>query len=118
MANVDILNITCPNNCLVWEEVAGSSFFTIQASHRALVQGSQIAARIGEECASCESQAPEAGCFLASSVFWNSTGGHIVSNVNTGAGFSRSGIDADYLLGVSHRQARASDHPTDSAAVH
>ncbi len=81
----------------IWEEAAGSSFFTIQSQHRALTQGSQIARRLGMECASCDSQAPEIACFLANS-FWNATGGHIQANVNTGN--VRSGIDADYLLGV------------------
>lgn len=83
----------------LWEEVAGSSFFTIQSQHRALVQGSQTAARLGESCPNCDSQAPQLACFLASPAFWNATGNHIISNINTPAGFDRSGIDADYLLG-------------------
>lgn len=83
----------------LWEEVAGSSFFTTLSQHRALVQGPQVAARLGLSCPNCESQAPEIACFLANS-FWNATGNHVISNINTGAGFGRSGIDANYLLGV------------------
>jgi len=82
----------------LWEEVAGSSFFTIQSQYRALVQGSQIAARLGESCPNCASQAPQIGCFLENS-FWNASAGHVIANINGGGG--RSGVDANYLLGVS-----------------
>lgn len=89
-----------------WEEVAGSSFFTVQSQHRALVQGIEVAARLSQSCPNCQSQAPEIACFLASPAFWNATANHVVANVNTDPGFSRSGIDADILLGVSGVQTR------------
>jgi len=81
----------------LWEEVAGSSFFTVIAQHRALVQGQHVASSLGESCAGCASQAPQIACYIASS-FWNATGGHIIANIDTTS--SRSGIDANYLLGV------------------
>ena len=34
----------------LWEEVSGSSFFTINAQHRALVEGSALAAQLGKSC--------------------------------------------------------------------
>jgi glucoamylase len=40
----------------LWEEVQGSSFFTIAAQHRALVEGSALAAQIGQSCTYCDSQ--------------------------------------------------------------
>jgi len=82
----------------LWEEVAGSSFFTVLAQHRALVQGQNVAARLGQSCAGCAAQAPQIACYIANS-FWNQTGGHIIANINTTA--ARTGIDANYLLGVS-----------------
>lgn len=75
----------------LWEEVEGSSFFTIAAQHRALVEGSTFATALGETCDGCDSQAPQVLCFLQS--FWN--GEAIVSNlVDNG----RTGLDANSVL--------------------
>ncbi|KAA6413885.1 MAG: glycoside hydrolase family 15 [Lasallia pustulata] len=60
----------------LWEEVDGSSFFTIAVQHRAL--------------------APQILCFLQS--FWN--GGSILANINDNN--ARSGEDANTLLGSIH----------------
>ncbi|QSZ31699.1 hypothetical protein DSL72_001266 [Monilinia vaccinii-corymbosi] len=78
----------------LWEEVQGSSFFTIAAQHRALVEGSALAAQIGQSCTYCDSQAPQVLCFLQS--FWSSSSGYIISNINTNNG--RSGKDANSIL--------------------
>ncbi|KAJ5178483.1 Six-hairpin glycosidase [Penicillium coprophilum] len=75
----------------LWEEVEGSSFFTIAAQHRALVEGSAFAKSLGESCEGCDSQAPQILCFLQS--FWN--GKSVVSNV---ADNGRSGLDANSVL--------------------
>ncbi|KAL9108191.1 MAG: hypothetical protein Q9227_007046 [Pyrenula ochraceoflavens] len=80
----------------LWEEVSGSSFFTIAVQHRALVEGSAFAKSIGQSCAGCDSQAPEILCFLQS--FWN--GEYITSNINENNG--RSGKDANSVLGSIH----------------
>ncbi|MCJ1313723.1 hypothetical protein MMC25_007403 [Agyrium rufum] len=77
----------------LWEEVSGSSFFTIQNQWRALVQGSQVAKTLNQTCDSCDSQAPEVLCFLQS--FWN--GQYVVSNINTET--ERSGHDTNSILG-------------------
>ena len=86
----------------LWEEVQGSSFFTLQLQHRALSEGVNTASALashggqGISCPSCESQAPEILCFLQS--FWN--GKYIVSNINVNNG--RTGLDANSLLGSIH----------------
>ena len=53
----------------LWEEVRGSSFFTTAVQHRALIEGNNLAERIGKSCSACVSQAPQILCFLQS--FWN-----------------------------------------------
>ncbi|KAI9643405.1 glycoside hydrolase 15 protein [Ciborinia camelliae] len=78
----------------LWEEVQGSSFFTVAAQHRALVEGSALAAQIGQSCTYCDSQAPQVLCFLQS--FWSSSSGYIVSNINQYNG--RTGKDANSIL--------------------
>ncbi|KAJ5827845.1 Six-hairpin glycosidase [Penicillium robsamsonii] len=75
----------------LWEEVSGSSFFTIAAQHRALVEGSTFAKQVGSSCSYCDSQAPQVLCFLQS--FW--TGSYTLANFGGG----RSGKDANTLLG-------------------
>ncbi|PYH95467.1 histidine-tagged glucoamylase [Aspergillus ellipticus CBS 707.79] len=78
----------------LWEEVDGSSFFTIAVQHRALVEGSTFAASVGSSCSWCDSQAPQILCYLQS--FW--TGSYILANFDS----SRSGKDANTLLGSIH----------------
>ncbi|KAJ5679064.1 glycosyl hydrolase family 15 [Penicillium macrosclerotiorum] len=79
----------------LWEEVQGSSFFTIAAQHRALVEGSAFANSLGESCTGCDSQASEVLCFLQD--FWNGTA--VVSNL---ANNGRSGLDANSLISSIH----------------
>ncbi|XHG08025.1 hypothetical protein AWENTII_011153 [Aspergillus wentii] len=78
----------------LWEEVQGSSFFTIAVQHRALVEGSRFAAQVDASCPYCDSQAPQILCFLQS--FW--TGEYILANFGGG----RTGKDANTLLGSIH----------------
>jgi glucoamylase len=75
----------------LWEEVEGSSFFTIAAQHRALVEGGTLALKIKQDCNGCSS-APQVLCFLQS--FWNGT--NIVANIN--GNFRRSGKDTNSIL--------------------
>ncbi|CAK7238438.1 glycoside hydrolase 15 protein [Sporothrix eucalyptigena] len=79
----------------LWEEVDGSSFFTIAVQHRALVEGNTFATAVGSSCSYCESQAPQILCFLQS--FW--TGSYILANF---ANNGRTGIDANSVLGSIH----------------
>lgn len=77
----------------LWEEVSGSSFFTIQAQYKSLVEGAALASSLRVPCAGC-SQAPQVLCFLNS--FWN--GKYYTANINGGS--YRSGIDANVMLGA------------------
>ncbi|KAE8355874.1 Six-hairpin glycosidase-like protein [Aspergillus coremiiformis] len=88
----------------LWEEVPGSSFFTIAVSHRALVEGSTFAKNVGSSCPYCDSQAPQVRCYLQS--FW--TGSYVLANFGSG----RSGKDVNTLLGSIHTfdpQAKCDD---------
>lgn len=76
----------------LWEEVNGSSFFTIQTSHRALAEGQQLARDLGVKCTGCD-QAPQVLCFLQN--FWN--GEYFVANINTNT--ERSGLDGNTIVG-------------------
>ncbi|KFA70732.1 hypothetical protein S40288_08878 [Stachybotrys chartarum IBT 40288] len=80
----------------LWEEVNGSSFFTISASHRALVEGAALAETLGTTCANCSQYAPQVLCFAQS--FW--TGTYIDSNINTNDG--RTGRDVNSILSSLH----------------
>ncbi|KAJ5126576.1 glycosyl hydrolase family 15 [Penicillium atrosanguineum] len=75
----------------LWEEVDGSSFFTVAAQHRALVEGSAFATTLGQSCDICDSQAPQILCFLQG--FWNGTSA--ISNLPSD---NRSGLDANSVL--------------------
>jgi glucoamylase len=82
----------------LWEEVSGSSFFTVAAQHRALVEGSALAALLGKSCTYCDSQAPQILCFLQT--FWGPSQGYILANINQNNG--RTGKDANTILGSIH----------------
>jgi glucoamylase len=84
----------------LWEEVHGSSFFTIAVSHRALVEGSALASKLGASCGHCDSQAPQVLCFQQS--FWTSNGNYIISNTNTDTNIGRAGKDANSILASIH----------------
>ncbi|KAG6007643.1 hypothetical protein E4U21_005724 [Claviceps maximensis] len=86
----------------LWEEVNGSSFFTVAATHRALVQGAALAKALGEPCPDCESTASQVLCFAQS--FWSGARGYIESNINTNAKAKagRSGKDANSMLSSIH----------------
>ncbi|KAK0634696.1 glucan 1, 4-alpha-glucosidase [Bombardia bombarda] len=78
----------------LWEEVNGSSFFTIMASHRALVEGAALASTLSTSCAACTTVAPQILCHLQS--FWVSNGNYINSNQFISG---RNGRDANSILG-------------------
>jgi len=79
----------------LWEEVDGSSFFTIAAQYRALIEGTALGNRLHKDVSAYGSQAPNLLCFLQT--FWN--GRYAIANINVNQqGFSRSGIDANTVL--------------------
>ncbi|KAJ5939399.1 Glycoside hydrolase family 13 [Penicillium verhagenii] len=75
----------------LWEEIEGSSFFTVAAQHRALVEGSAFAQSLGQSCTGCDSQAPQVLCHLQD--FWNGTS--VIANL---ANDGRSGLDANSVI--------------------
>lgn len=79
----------------LWEEVHGTSFFTLNAQHRALTSGGYLAEILGVPCKPCQ-QAPEIACLLQH--FWNGTGGYITADVNRNQITTRSGINASPLI--------------------
>ncbi|KAI0804948.1 family 15 glycosyl hydrolase [Xylaria sp. FL0064] len=82
----------------LWEEVNGSSFFTVAAQHRALVEGSALAKALGSTCSACDAIAPQVLCFLQT--FWSSSSGYTLANINVNNG--RSAKDANVILGSIH----------------
>jgi glucoamylase len=80
----------------LWEEINGSSFFTLSASHRALVEGAALATKLGQTCDGCTDAASQVLCFLES--FW--TGSYIDSNINVNDG--RTGKDINSIISSIH----------------
>lgn len=76
----------------LWEETNGTSYFTIAAQHRALVEGSNLASSIGQSCPNCDSQAPQLLCLQQD--FW--TGSYVKANINVDN--NRTGIDINSVL--------------------
>ena len=76
----------------LWEEVLGSSFFTIQNQHRALIEAQQLASMLDEKCTGCD-QAPNVLEMLQ--YFWNKE--YIDSNINVDE--KRAGIDGNTIVG-------------------
>lgn len=76
----------------LWEEVLGSSFFTIQNQLRALIEAEQLAFMLDEKCTGCD-QAPNLLQMLQ--YFWNKE--YIDSNINVDE--KRSGIDGNTIVG-------------------
>ncbi|KAH9898805.1 carbohydrate-binding module family 20 protein [Xylariomycetidae sp. FL2044] len=82
----------------LWEEVNGSSFFTVAAQHRSLVEGSRLAEALGTTCGACDAIAPQVLCFLQT--FWSSSSGYTLANINVNSG--RAEKDANVILGSIH----------------
>lgn len=80
----------------LWEEVNGSSFFTLSATHRALVEGAALAKTLNKPCPDCAVNIPRVLCFMQR--FW--ADGFIDSNINVKEG--RTGKDANSILSSIH----------------
>ncbi|KAF2437500.1 carbohydrate-binding module family 20 protein [Karstenula rhodostoma CBS 690.94] len=80
----------------LWEEVNGSSFFTLAATHRALAEGAALATKLSKTCDGCATAAPQILCFLQG--FW--TGSYIDSNINVNDG--RTGKDVNSIISSIH----------------
>jgi glucoamylase len=79
----------------LWEEVHGTSFYTLNAQHRALTSGGYLAEMLDVPCNPCK-QAPEIACLLQH--FWNGTGNYITADVNRNQITTRSGINVSPLI--------------------
>ncbi|KAK7752320.1 hypothetical protein SLS62_005656 [Diatrype stigma] len=82
----------------LWEEVQGSSFFTVAAQHRSLVEGSALASTLGQPADDYDAIAPQVLCFLQT--FWSPQSGYILANTNVNNG--RTQRDANVILGSIH----------------
>lgn len=82
----------------LWEEVDGSSFFTVAVSSRALVEGSALAKQLNKTCESCDEISADIACFQQS--FW--TGEYIKSNINLVNENNRTGKDANSIIASIH----------------
>ncbi|KAH7157095.1 putative glucoamylase GMY1 [Dactylonectria macrodidyma] len=82
----------------LWEEVNGSSFFTIASQYRALIEGSAIATALGKSSDAYTAIAPQVLCFLQK--FWLPSSGYIDANINVNDG--RTGKDANTVLASIH----------------
>ncbi|KAJ6780421.1 hypothetical protein PWT90_02308 [Aphanocladium album] len=82
----------------LWEEVNGSSFFSVAGQHRSLVEGASLAAKLGHDASAYNKVAPQILCFLQT--FWVSSGGYINSNINQNNG--RTGKDVNSILTSIH----------------
>ncbi|OTB05419.1 carbohydrate-binding module family 20 protein [Hypoxylon sp. CI-4A] len=81
----------------LWEEVQGSSFFTVAAQHRSLVEGSALASTLGEDTTAYDAIAPQVLCFQQS--FWDASNGFAIANF---ANNGRSGKDGNSILASIH----------------
>ncbi|KAI5795670.1 Six-hairpin glycosidase-like protein [Geopyxis carbonaria] len=84
----------------LWEEINDKHFFTAIVQHRALVEGRDFAAALGDTAAAdwYETQQNALKETLLKK-FWNEKKGHIMSMLNTP---ERGGLDAAILLGSLH----------------
>ncbi|PHH78908.1 hypothetical protein CDD80_6026 [Ophiocordyceps camponoti-rufipedis] len=82
----------------LWEEVKGSSFFTISSQYRALVLGSAFAKELEKPSDAYSNIAPQILCFLQS--FWTPSSGFIDSNLNVKS--SRTGKNTETILASIH----------------
>ncbi|KAL5638055.1 hypothetical protein ACGC1H_002349 [Rhizoctonia solani] len=85
----------------LWEEVYGSSFFTLAASHRSLRQGAALATKLGYGSLATKytEQAVNVLCFLQS--FWDTSSSHVISNLNSVN--VRTGLDVNSILTSVHQ---------------
>ncbi|KZT62841.1 carbohydrate-binding module family 20 protein [Calocera cornea HHB12733] len=84
----------------LWEELDGSSFFTILSQFRALHQAAPFASQY-EDSGTASAWAEQAGnilCFLQS--FWDSSASYALANINLAS--TRSGLDANTVLASIH----------------
>ncbi|KAH9812252.1 family 15 glycoside hydrolase [Melampsora americana] len=80
----------------LWEEINGSSFFTIAVQHKALRKGFEFSSLFGLTDSTYYKNSGMLLCFLQS--FWNKT--YVISNLNVNN--ERSGLDVSTILASIH----------------
>ncbi|RPB07199.1 glycoside hydrolase family 15 protein [Morchella conica CCBAS932] len=82
----------------LWEEVNGQHFFTYIVQYRALVEGAELANRLGDTGAGTYYTTQAAAIKAKLPSFWSSSKGYLLATLNTG----RTGLDCGTLLGSLH----------------
>lgn len=82
----------------LWEEVNSVHFFTRMVQYRALVEGAELANRLGDTGAGAWYTTQANSIRSSMSSFWSSSKGYLVATLNSG----RSGLDCGTLLGSLH----------------
>lgn len=82
----------------LWEEVKGFHFFTFMVQYRALVEGAELANRLGDTGAGAYYTAQANAIKARLTEFWSPSKGYLITTLNAG----RSGLDCGTLLGSLH----------------
>lgn len=82
----------------LWEEVKGVHFFTFMVQYRALVEGAELANRLGDTGAGAWYTSQAAAIKARLPEFWSASKGYLVTSLGGG----RSGLDCGTLLGSLH----------------
>lgn len=82
----------------LWEEINGIHFFTFMVQYRALVEGAELANRLGDTGAGTYYTSQAAAIKARMPSFWDSGKGYLITTLNSG----RSGLDCGTLLGSLH----------------
>lgn len=91
-------------NCDIWEEVRGHHFYTRMVQRKALVEGAQLAQRLGDPGAAqwYQQQAEEITQDLGR--FWDAQAGHLRTTLdfNGGVNYKTSNLDSQIMLAALH----------------
>ncbi|ORX68760.1 hypothetical protein DL89DRAFT_318695 [Linderina pennispora] len=91
------------NGCGIWEEIRGNHFYTCMIQRRAMIEGAQFAAQMGDTgtASMYESQAvPITGNMTS---FWNNDKNLILPTINSNGGVNKpANIDSQVLLAALH----------------
>lgn len=83
----------------LWEEVKSIHFFTFMVQYRALVEGAELAGRLGDTGAAAWYTNQAAAIKARLTEFWSPSKGYLITSLNNP---SRSGLDCGTLLGSLH----------------
>ncbi|KAI8321648.1 Six-hairpin glycosidase [Martensiomyces pterosporus] len=92
------------NGCDIWEEVHGNHFYTRMIQRRALIEGAQLAAQLGDAGAASWYNQQAAAITSAMDSFWSSSSNYIITTINYsgGVGYKSSNLDSQVFLAGLH----------------